>query len=282
MHSDHKPLLKRFTGHPDSKKCNTLGLEAAAIPRHAKVEHIKGIANVLAVSASKLRAVGLYHDLNTKDHQQEFISPFEPWSPVEQVTDMPIQVNEIFIAPDIEKLATNYDTLHDLPTVQTDNANLSLENASPAAIPHLEQNLMSLQEFTPEKVVKLQKNKTFSKNILEHIHIHCSKNDNYFTDVMGILHQKVIDLTSTFSASVVPLILIKYLLHTSHNSLGHTGAMKLYHFIKCLYYCQGMRKKIYQYVRLCHKFQIMNFQKHFINLPQDIAETLQIIYPSTY
>ena len=80
---------------------------------------------------------------------------------VEQVTHTPIKVNEIFIAPDIEKLPTDYDTLHDLLTVQTDNGNLSLENASPTDIPHLEQNLKSLPEFTPETVVKLQKNDTF-------------------------------------------------------------------------------------------------------------------------
>ena len=85
--------------------------------------------------------------------------------PVEQVTHMPIQINENFIAPDIEKLETNYDTLYDLPTVQTDKANLPLENASPTDIPHLEQNLMSLLGFTPDKVVKLQKNDTFCKNI---------------------------------------------------------------------------------------------------------------------
>ena len=148
---------------------------------------------------SRLKAVGLYHDLNSKDHQQEFSSPFEPLPPVEQVTHIPIQVNEIFVAPDIEKLATNYDALHDLPTVQTDNANLSLENASPTDIPHLEQNLMSLPEFTLEKVVKLQKNDTFCKNILEHIH--CSKNDNYFTDTMGILHKKVINFNSMIFSS---------------------------------------------------------------------------------
>ena len=100
---------------------------------------------------------------------------------------MPIQVNQIFIAPDIEKLATNFDALHDLPTVQIDKANLSLENDSPTDIPNLEQKLMSLQEFTPDKVVKLQKKDTFCKNILEHIH--CSKTDNYFTDAMGILHK---------------------------------------------------------------------------------------------
>ena len=87
-------------------------------------------------------------------------------TPVVQATHTPIQVNEIFITIDIEKLATNYDALYDLPTVQTDNANMSLEDALPIDTPHLEQNLMSLLEFTPEKVVKLQKNGTFCKHIL--------------------------------------------------------------------------------------------------------------------
>ena len=118
--SDHKLLLKMFTGHIDNERCNTWGLEATAITRHFKVQHIKGITNVLAHSMSKLRALGLYHNLNSKDHQQEFSSPFETLPPVEEMTHTPIQVHEIFVAPDIEKLATNYATLHDLPTLQTD------------------------------------------------------------------------------------------------------------------------------------------------------------------
>ena len=67
--SDNKPLLKILTGHTDNDKCNTWGLEAAANPRRIKVQHIKGIANVLADPVSRLRAVGLYHDLDLKDHQ---------------------------------------------------------------------------------------------------------------------------------------------------------------------------------------------------------------------
>ena len=72
------------------------------------------------------------------------------------------------------------------------------------------------------------------KNIIQHIH--CNINDNYITDAMSILPKKVIDFNSTFPAVVIPQILIKYLLHASYNSLGHTGAMKLYHLIKRLYY----------------------------------------------
>ena len=43
---------------------------------------------------------------------------------------------------------------------------------------------------------------------------------------MGIQHKEVNDFNNVFSALVVPQILIKYLLHASHDSLGHVEAMK--------------------------------------------------------
>ena len=49
---------------------------------------------------------------------------------VEPTTHAPLEVNEIFITPNIEKLMQNYDALYDLPNAQTDEAKLSLENAS--------------------------------------------------------------------------------------------------------------------------------------------------------
>ena len=110
--SDHKSLLKIFRGNTDNDKCNTWGLEATAIPRRVKVQHIIGIPNVLADSVSRLRAVGLYHDLDFKDHQQEFSA----LPPVVSATHMPLVMNEVFIAPNIETLAQNNNVLHDLPT----------------------------------------------------------------------------------------------------------------------------------------------------------------------
>ena len=44
------------------------------------------------MTVSRLKAVRLYHDLNSRDHQQEFSSPFEPLPPVEQMTHMAIQL----------------------------------------------------------------------------------------------------------------------------------------------------------------------------------------------
>ena len=82
---------KNFTGHTDSDKCNIRGLEAAATSRRVKVQNIKGIANILADSVSRLKAVGIYHDIDSNDHQHEFSTPLEPLPPVEPVTHTTIR-----------------------------------------------------------------------------------------------------------------------------------------------------------------------------------------------
>ena len=61
----------------DNEKCNLWDPEVTTIPRCVKVQHIKGIANILADPVSRLRAVGLYHSLDFKDGQQGFRTPFE-------------------------------------------------------------------------------------------------------------------------------------------------------------------------------------------------------------
>ena len=133
---------------------------------------------------------------------------------------------------------------------------------------------MSLPELTPEDIIQLQKNDTFCNSIIQHMH--CNTNENYFTDAMGILINKAIYFKSTFSSVVRTKIFIKYLLHTSHDSLGHVGATKLYHFFKRLYYFQGMQKTIHQYIRSHQKCQIMNLQKpNYIKLHQDTAQIPQ-------
>ena len=140
---------------------------------------------------------------------------------------------------------------------------MSLENASPTDIPHLEQNLMSLPEFTLEKAVKLQKN--------------CSKPEQlHFAQIPWASYIRKLSISIVhFQQWSYPKSLLNtyFMLYTI---LGHTGAMKLYYFIKSLYCFQGMRKKIHQYIRSCHKCQIMILQKpHFINLHQDIAQMPQ-------
>ena len=78
--------------------------------------------------------------------------PFEPLTPAEPATHMLLEVNEVFIPPNIAKCVHTYATLHVLPTGQTnDDMKLSLKNASHVDILQLEQNLMSLPQLSSEK-----------------------------------------------------------------------------------------------------------------------------------
>ena len=141
-----------FTGHTDNYKCNTWGLEEAAIPRRVKVQHIKGIANILADLVSRLKRGGIYHDIDSYDHQQEFSTPFEPLPPVEPLTHTPLEYMKLllhltlkysckFMTPYMTHLLYRLVILHDSPTAQTgDNIKLALENASPTDIPQLEES----------------------------------------------------------------------------------------------------------------------------------------------
>ena len=58
-----------------------MGLDATTIPRHVKLQHIKCIANILADSVSRLKAVGLYHDLDLQKNQADLGTAFEPLPP---------------------------------------------------------------------------------------------------------------------------------------------------------------------------------------------------------
>ena len=74
------------------------------------MQHIKGIANILADSVSRLRAVGLYHELDFKDGQQDLSTSFKPSTPCWAINPYPHRSLEIFIKPNIENLMQNYDT----------------------------------------------------------------------------------------------------------------------------------------------------------------------------
>ena len=125
---------------------------------------------------------------------------------------MLLEVNIFFTPPSIEELMQNYNVLLVLHTAHFGEAKLSLQNASPADIPQLEQNLMSLPKLTLDKVTKLQKNDTFCKN---NTTLRLQWHDNYFIDATGILHKKGIIFNSSFSTVVIPQIPIEYLLHAS-------------------------------------------------------------------
>ena len=87
-----------------------------------KMKNINGIANILADSVSRLKAAGLYHDLDFPKSQPDLGTPFEPLPSIGQAMHSPIVVHKICIKNNvetIEKQVTNQ---------QTDYPNLPLED----------------------------------------------------------------------------------------------------------------------------------------------------------
>ena len=85
-----------------------MGLKTTTIPRHVKVQHIKGIPNILADSVSMLKAVDLYHDLDFNDNPRGLRHLLNPYR-VKKATHTLAEIHEIFIKPDIEDLTQNYE-----------------------------------------------------------------------------------------------------------------------------------------------------------------------------
>ena len=96
-----------------------MGLRCSTHTQKSQGSTYKRIANILADSVSRLKAVGICHDIDPNDYQQELSTPFKPQPPVEPVANTPVEVNEVVIVPDIEKCTQAYDTLHYSPTERT-------------------------------------------------------------------------------------------------------------------------------------------------------------------
>ena len=195
VHLDHKALQKIFTGSTDNTKCNTWGLEAATIPRHVKLQHIKGIANNLSWFCLKTQGSRTLPWLLLPE------KPTRLWDTL--WTLAPHWINNTFIVVHKILIENHVETLENQVTAsQADYPNLPLEDIAPEDAPHLEQKLMSLPELTPDKITPLQQKDTLFNNIVTHLH--CNPHEKYFTDSVRILHKKVLDLNSTLSSVVVP------------------------------------------------------------------------------
>ena len=126
---------------------------------------------------------------------------------------------------------TCHSTLAKLFTVaEIEACEVSLDDASPKDSTLLEQKLMSLPELTPEEITQLPKKwyilqQQYHSHALQPIRELLHRHHGHLTQKSHWLQQYILICSHT-------KILIKCILHTMHDSLGHIGATKLYHFIK--------------------------------------------------
>lgn len=82
----------------------------------------------------------------------------------------------------------------------------------------------------------------------------------YFIDDNGILCKQVYENDETFEVTVVPKVLTGYILHQAHDTLGHNGTLRLYHFVKRMYYWKGLRTMVDKHVKHCLKCRQLNLR----------------------
>ena len=131
-----------------------------------KLQHIKGIANILADSVSNLKTVGLYHDLDLQHSRPELSTPFRP---------LLHRTNNSHLNNSRQKShQTSAETLGEQFTVaQIDSPDTPLGDISAKDETHIEHKLTSLPKLDPQKSIQLQKDDTFCGNIFTYLH--CSK-----------------------------------------------------------------------------------------------------------
>ena len=63
-----------------------------------------------------------------------------------------------------------------------------------------------------------------------------SKPQEYFIDAHGILFHKISDNDKAFEAFVVPQVVVPFILNQAHDSMGHNGTLRTYHYLKHIFY----------------------------------------------
>ena len=127
---------------------------------------------------------------------------------------------------------------------QTVYPDLPLKNIAPKGTLHFKWKLMSLPELTTDKITHLQERIQSAKNYspaLQPTWQVFHRHHGSLIQESHWLQQHILICSST-------KILIKYLLHASHDSLGHVGTTECFQFIKRLYYLPDVRKIIHKYV----------------------------------
>ena len=96
-------------------------------------------------------------------------------------------------------------------------------------------SLSTMYNLDPEKIKQLQQDWYITK-----ITDKCKskKNDNapYYLDKHSITSGKIREGLNIFHAIMVPNTLQPYILYKSHNTQGHNGSTRMYHFIRRHYY----------------------------------------------
>ena len=81
------------------------------------------------------------------------------------------------------------------------------------------------------------------------------------------MYREIRDRPNIFHAIMVPNALQPNILYEGHNTLGHSGSTRLYHFIRRHYYLKKLNQHCNKYMPLCTEcLQVTQKEPPYINL----------------
>ena len=76
-----------------------------------------------------------------------------------------------------------------------------------------------------------------------------------------------------FEAIMVPDKMMKYILHEAHERLGHPGSVKLYLFLRKIYYWPQLKRDCTRHVQTCTECQQNNLKElHYVDFSNAIPK----------
>ena len=119
------------------------------------------------------------------------------------------------------------------------------------------------------KLIELQKEDKFCKNILNMLASNKLQNKNPYYVESGILKRYIDDNKQRFEVIVLPQTLTQPALQLAHEGLDHNGIPRTYALLRHQYYWKGLKPSVTKHVKQCtlcqkHNKQVVKYNKlHF-------------------
>ena len=267
--SDHLPLKKFLQRNTMNTKVNNWAVEISA--HRIKFKYIKGIKNTLADTMSRLIKIDPEMKLEEEEEGKEYgYAIFEGLPP-------------ILTKQEINSLMIGETTLEELQSLSQNNqlglvTSKEQEEIETKIAPILqgqiqnEDNVQDKQEpiFLPneeitlplkeEKLIKMQRQDKFCKNLLNQLQAKKLSSGNPYFLKEGILKRYIDDQKQRFEVTVLPRDLITVVLRLAHEGMGHNGIPRTYALLRRLYYWKGLKPMVKTHVKACKLCQMHNKQ----------------------
>jgi transposase InsO family protein len=226
LRSDHMPLRKFLEKNTKNNKVNNWAHEIS----HYDIEfqYIKGIKNTLADVLSRLVDLEITETNPAELPGQEFGEMAFDELPACEIHSI---------------------TMYDAIAICATDVTLDLaRDRDPRMI-------------SDEELLKLQGEDSECQDLRARLIQGALKEDKFFIDDANLLRRRTFDGgPDCFEALVVPKPLRAHILYYAHDTLGHNGTTRTYHFIKRFFFWPGLRPAVDKHIRGCLKCRRRNLQ----------------------